>query len=71
MQVSKIISRGLTIEESQIFIMRGETPSHPLDLFESRALMMLIFFSCENVIERRRCGVFDDKCNRKEAMWCL
>ena len=59
MQVSKIIRRGLTIEESQSFIMRGETPSHPLDLFESRALMMLRIFSCENVIERRPCGVFD------------
>ena len=70
MQVSKIIRRGLTIEESQIYIMRGETPSHQIDLFESKALMMLRIFSCENVIERRLCGVLDGKCNRKEATWC-
>ena len=43
MHVSNIILIGLAIDESQIFIMRGDKPSHPLDLFGSSALIMLRF----------------------------
>ena len=38
---SKMILRGATIEALQIFIMREENVSHPLDLLGSRALIML------------------------------
>ena len=59
MHVSNIILIGLAIDESQIFIMREDKPSHPLDLFGSSALIMSIIFYSEMITKDRLSGVLN------------
>ena len=59
MHVSNIILIGLAIDESQIFIMRGDKPSDPLDLFGSSALIISIIFSSEMITKDRLNGVLN------------
>ena len=57
MHLSKIILIGVTIDESQILSMCEETLSHPLDLYESRDVIISKMASLLKDTVERVCGV--------------